>query len=147
MNTTIVRRSALPALLLSAALLAGCGGGEAAEAETEHESTAVTQWNGATELFMEYPPLVAGQKTGNWAIHLTEMRGFKPITSGTLDVRFLDAGGREAARFNIPAPASNGIFLLDPPAPPAGTYRVELALRSPQATSSHVLPAVRVYPN
>jgi len=147
MNTQTVRRSALPALLLSAALLAGCGGEEAAEAETEHESTVVTQWNGATELFLEYPPLVAGEKTGNWAIHLTEMRGFKPITSGSLAVRFLNAAGREAAKFDIPAPARNGIFLLDPPAPPAGTYRVELALRSPQATSSHVLPEVRVYPN
>jgi cobalt-zinc-cadmium efflux system membrane fusion protein len=147
MNTMRVRRSRLPVLLLSSALLAGCGGGEAAEAETEHESTAVTQWNGATELFMEYPPLVAGEQTGNWAIHLTEMRGFKPITSGTLAVRFLDAGGREAAKFSIPAPARNGIFLLDPSAPPAGTYRVELTLRSPQATSTHVLPEVRVYPN
>lgn len=143
--TEIVRSSRIPLLLLTAALFVACGGGAAEEAEAEHESTVVTQWNDATELFLEYPPLVAGKQTGNWAIHLTEMQGFKPITAGTLDVRFLDGSGRQAAAFQVDAPARNGIFLLDPEAPPAGTYRVELALRSPQATSTHVLPEVRVF--
>lgn len=135
------------ALAVAAALvLAACGGEEAAEAEREIPSVVVTQWGPATELFLEHPELVAGRQTGNWAIHLTEMRGFKPITAGTLTVRFLQ-GGREVKSFTIDKPARNGIFLLDPLPPPPGTYEVRLALRSPQATGEHVLPQVRVHPS
>jgi RND family efflux transporter MFP subunit len=127
------------------ALLAACGGdSDAVEAEHEHESSVVTQWNQATELFMENPPLVAGQQTGNWAIHLSRMSDFKPITEGALTVRFVASDGT-AKSFQVDAPARDGIFLLNPEAPAPGTYRVELALNSPQARSTHVVDNVRVY--
>jgi membrane fusion protein, heavy metal efflux system len=130
-----------------ASLFAAACSRSAPEAAHEHEGSSVTQWNGTTELFLEYPPLITGQQSGNWAIHLSDMDDFKPITSGTLDVRFLDAYGRQAATFHVDKPARNGIFLLDPRTPAAGTYRVELSLRSPQAVSTHVLPEVRVFAN
>jgi membrane fusion protein, heavy metal efflux system len=121
-----------------------CGGG--AEPEThEHGSVVVTQWNEATELFLEYPHLVAGQATGNWAIHLTDIADFQPIRAGTLTVRFLD-GAVASESFTVDGVARDGIFLLDPVVERAGTYRVELALESPQARSVHVLPDVTVYP-
>jgi membrane fusion protein, heavy metal efflux system len=104
----------------------------------------VTQWNDSTELFLEYPHLVAGEATGNWAIHLTDMKTFKPITEGALTVRFLQ-GGREVRQFTLEAPARDGIYLLDPVIEQAGTYEVQLALQSPQVTSLHVLPEVRVW--
>ena len=66
-----------------------CSQAPAPEAEPEHESVVVTQWNDSTELFLEYPHPVAGQATGNWAIHLTDREDFKPIRSGTLTVRFI----------------------------------------------------------
>ncbi|HSR40696.1 MAG TPA: efflux RND transporter periplasmic adaptor subunit [Longimicrobiales bacterium] len=141
-------RAALLTLALSAAALAGCGGeGDTATAaaEEEHvESVVVTQWNDSTELFLEYPFLIAGEATGNWAIHLTDMGDFQPVRSGTLTVRFMN-GSTPAETFTIEDVARDGIFLLDPVVERPGTYRVELALESPQVTSLHVLPEVRVH--
>jgi membrane fusion protein, heavy metal efflux system len=140
-NRSFVWMMAAAALIATAA----CGGdAPAAEGEDEIPSVVVTQWNDSTELFLEYPHLLAGEQTGNWAIHLSNMKNFKPITAGTLTVRFL-RNGQEAKSFSIPQPARNGIYLLDPEIPEAGTYEVRLALRSPQVSSEHVLPQVRVF--
>lgn len=140
-NTLSVRRAALALLWLVP--LASCGRGGVEEV-AEHPSEVVTQWNGATELFLEYPHPLAGKAVGNWAIHLTDMEDFKPIVSGSLVVRFLK-DGRVAQEFTIPKPARNGIFLLDPVVREPGTYQVQLALRSPQVSSVHTLPEVRVW--
>ncbi len=134
-------------MMAAAALLAAVACGKdapAAEGEDEIPSVVVTQWNDSTELFLEYPHLLAGEQTGNWAIHVSNMKNFKPITAGTLTVRFL-RNGREAKSFTIPQPARAGIYLLDPEIPEGGTYEVRLALRSPQVSSEHVLPQVRVF--
>ena len=140
-NRSFVWMMAATALVSAAA----CGGdAPAAEGEDEVPSVVVTQWNDSTELFLEYPHLLAGQQTGNWDINLSNMKNFKPITAGTLTVRFL-RNGHEAKSFTIPAPARNGIYLLDPDIPETGTYEVRLALRSPQVSSEHVLPQVRVF--
>jgi RND family efflux transporter MFP subunit len=133
----------LAALALTLAQACTAGEREAAE-EPEHPSVVVTQWNDSTELFLEYPELLAGTATDNWAIHLSSMKTFKPITEGTLTVRFL-RGGAEAASFQLEAPARAGIYLLDPVIAEAGSYQVELALSSPQVSSVHVLPEVRVW--
>ena len=131
-------------VLLLSTLACGSPADEAA-AEPEVASVVVTQWTDSTELFLEYPHLVAGQRTGNWAIHLTDLKDFAPIRSGTLTVLFTGAGGL-AETFSIEAPARDGIFLLDPSVERPGTYQVELSLESPQTTSRHVLPEVTVYP-
>ena len=112
----------------------GCVGSGADTEELELGAVVVTQWNDATELFLEYPHPVAGEATGNWAIHLTDMGDFTAIRSGSLVVRFTNATGT-VETFEIDAPARNGIFLLDPVVREAGTYRVELALTSPQVSS------------
>ena len=107
-------------------------------------SVVVTQWGDSTELFLEYPHPVAGQPTGNWAIHLTSMATFEPIRSGSLVVRFL-SGETVEESFTIEDVARDGIFLLDPVIATPGRYRVELALESPQGQSQHVLPDVQVF--
>jgi RND family efflux transporter MFP subunit len=104
----------------------------------------ITQWNDSTELFLEYPHLLAGHATGNWAIHLSSMKDFKPIRAGTLTVRFLGAEG-VAETFTIDGVARDGIFLLDPVIARPGMYQVELALASSQANSRHMLSQVRVF--
>lgn len=114
--------------------------------EPELANTTVTQWGEATELFLEYPALIAGQATGNWAIHLTRRADFKPITEGSLTVRFVGGEGDEK-EFLIPAPARPGIFLLDPVLAQAGTYEVVLELSGPLVASSHTLHAVKIYPD
>lgn len=138
-------RSRLRLLTVMLTLLApvACDREEAAE-EAEHPSVVVTQWNDSTELFLEYPHLLAGEATGNWAIHLTSMKDFRAITSGVLIIRFL-RDGAVAETFTLEAPARAGIYLLDPVIEDAGVYEVELALASPQVTSAHRLEGVRVF--
>lgn len=145
-------RLATSLLILATTSLAGCSGdardaegGGTAEQGPEVGSVVVTQWNDSTELFLEYPHPVAGRRTGNWAIHLTELDGYAPVVEGTLTARFL-SGGREAQRFDIGGPARDGIFLMDPAVNEPGAYRVELVLDGPQVSSTHVLDPVTVYP-
>jgi membrane fusion protein, heavy metal efflux system len=141
------RRAAARALTVLTALgtLAGCGGNEEDDGdEHEHGGVVITQWNDSTELFLEYPHLLAGEATGNWAIHLSSMKDFKPITTGSLTVRFMSADG-PAETFTIDSVARAGIFLLDPVIARPGTYQVELSLESPQVRSRHVLSEVVVF--
>lgn len=143
MRKAILTRTGTAALILVLAV-AGCGDAPAAQEDEHAGSEVVTQWNDSTELFLEYPWLIAGEATGNWAIHLSDMEDFKPIRSGTLTVRFMTDAG-VAQTFTIEDVARDGIFLLDPVIERPGTYRVELALESPQVSSRHVLPEVHVH--
>jgi RND family efflux transporter MFP subunit len=95
-------------------------------------------------MFLEYPHPVAGEATGNWAIHLTNQKDFQPIRSGTVTVRFVPTSG-QAQTFTISEPLRDGIFLVDPVVQGEGTYRVEVSLESPQVSSHHTLPEVRVF--
>ena len=139
-------RTALAALVLCTVTLQACGADEPA-VEREIPSEIVTQWNGRTELFLEYPARIAGKATGNWAVHLTRMgQNFRPVTAGRLTVTFNKPGSAPRS-YVAEAPARAGIFTLDPVVPEPGTYRVELALSGPQVQSVHVVPEVRVYAN
>ncbi len=120
-----------------------CGGPTADVQEPEMGAVVVTQWNDSTELFLEYPHPVAGQQTGNWAIHLSDMEDFQPIRSGRLTVTFTSEEN-QVETLVVEAPARDGIFLLDPLVREGGDYRVELSLASPQVNSLHVLSRVSV---
>lgn len=122
----------------------GCGTIEAASEVPEMGAVVVTQWVDGTELFLEYPFLVEGHQTGNWAIHLTDRDDFQPIRAGTLTVRFR-RDGVEAETFTVDAPLRDGIFLLDPVIQRAGTYVVELSLESDQVNSRHIVSDVLVH--
>jgi len=125
-------------------LSSACNDAEDGLGEQEIGAVVVTQWNDSTELFLEYPHVVAGEQTGNWAIHLTDMDDFQPIRSGTLTVNFVRDQVR-AETFQVDAPTRDGIFILDPVVMQPGVYRVEMELTSPQANSRHTLAQVRVY--
>jgi RND family efflux transporter MFP subunit len=114
------------------------------EEAPELGAVVVTQWVDGTELFLEYPFLVAGQQTGNWAIHLTDRDDFQPVRAGSLTVSFTSSGG-VAESFTVDAPLRNGIFLLDPVIAQPGTYEVELTLVSDQVNSRHVVSDVLVH--
>ena len=135
---------ALTAATIAVALLASACNDAEDELEPEIGAVVVTQWNDSTELFLEYPQVVAGEQTGNWAVHLTDTRDFTPIRSGTLTVNFVSDQVR-AESFQVDAPIRDGIFLLDPVVRQPGVYRVELELTSPQVNSRHTLAQVRVY--
>ena len=125
-------------------LLGACVATEDALEAPELGAVVVTQWGDGTELFLEYPFLIAGQQTGNWAIHLTDRDDFQPIRAGTLTVRFTTSGVA-AETFIVDAPLRDGIFLLDPVIQRAGTYTVELILASAQVDSRHIVSDVVVH--
>ena len=87
--------------------LVGCKNGPPPAAIAEELGTvAVTRWTDATELFMEYPPLVAGE-TARFAVHLTDLKSFKPLTEGRVTVELRSARERvEAFQTDAPSRAS-----------------------------------------
>ena len=135
----------MAALLGAALALAACGGSDApAQAAAEHEhggGAVVTTWTDSLELFMEYPPQVAGTAGDPWAIHLTRRDGWSPVEEGTLTLFFTGPDG-SAHTVRSDAPARPGIFTPAPTLPSAGDYRLEMVLES--RGRRHEIPVGRV---
>jgi membrane fusion protein, heavy metal efflux system len=121
----------------------GCGGSSApAEQPGEVEPIAVTRWTSNTELFAEYPPLVVG-KTSRFAIHLTELGNFKPVTSGRIEVQL--QGGAAPEVFHADGPSRPGIFGVDVRPSSAGNRTLVIALKSPTLADDHRIDGVAVH--
>src|SRR5260370_29047653 len=89
------RRARVTAVLLATAFTVGCGRrNEPAKAESP--SLNVTDWTDKTELYMEYPPLVMG-RAALFAVHLTRLNDFKPLTTGRPRLEFTPEGGGSPA--------------------------------------------------
>lgn len=115
-----------------------------AEEETELPGGAVTLWTDSTELFMEHPALVVGD-SGRFAIHLTDLTDFAPLTSGRITLRFEPRGGGTAVVVTQDAPRAPGIFGASPRFSQPGVYDLHLLVESPQARDSLFVPALQVY--
>ena len=135
--------------ILVPALLIGCRGQSqddtALEEEHAHGGTSVTLWTENTELFMEYPSLVVGESAG-FAVHLTNLRDFKPVTSGRLTTVFKKANG-ERVTVVAEAPSYPGIFRPVVTFEEAGVYDMELRLEGSQVEDIIHVSDVRVYAN
>src|SRR5438477_4104090 len=101
-----IRRDVLVAALIGALCAAACKG-RAEPAETESPTLNVTHWTDRSELYMEYPPLVAGH-TALFAVHLTTLGDFKPVTAGHARVEFTPEAGGQPATIVGPQPARPG---------------------------------------
>jgi cobalt-zinc-cadmium efflux system membrane fusion protein len=112
--------------------------------EAETPTLDVTDWTAQTELFMEYPPLVAG-RTALFAVHLTQMADFKPVTAGQARVEFAPEAGGSPSVLVGPKPSRPGAFRVEGAAPPAGRYRWALVLDAPGLTDRHDLGTVTVF--
>jgi len=102
---------------------------------------AVTGWTERTELFMEYPPLVSGERA-RFAIHLTNLADFSPLREGRVVVRF---AGETIARFEVDGPSTPGIFGVDVEVPAARRYQLAVEVHGPGLTDEHRVGAVTVY--
>jgi RND family efflux transporter MFP subunit len=132
--------------LLLAVVLSACGGEDpAATEEPEIEPLTVTQWTAESELFAEYPPLVVGQ-TSRFAIHLTDISNFKPVTSGQVEVR-LEGGGAAPETFRVDAPSRPGIFGVDVKPARAGAREMVITVKSTSVIDTHTVSGVTVYPD
>ena len=114
----------------------------AAADNNEPDPLAVTRWSDKTELFAEYPPLVVG-RTSRFAIHLTELRTFKAVTAGQVEVQLQGAGAPET--FRVDGPSRPGIFGVDVKPSRPGNRVLVIALKSSGLADEHRIPDVVVH--
>jgi len=80
--------------------------GHSHDGESDHEhqegepqlegAGVITQWTDKTELFMEYPELIVGQEA-TFAVHLTRLSDFKPISESEVEFVFSSERGNEGS--------------------------------------------------
>ena len=141
------RHGTIAALLL----LAACSGGgadgngtEAASAEDERARTAVTHYTDLTEMFVEFPILVAGQPS-RFAAHVSWMDTFKAVNEGKLTIELIRPDGTQ----RVAAAVSDTPGIFRPEMTPAKAGRARLVMRLDARGKSfvHDLGPVTVYPN
>lgn len=139
--------------LALALALAGCGdaGGEGEHAHDDggHDDAGsgvtYTDYTDATELFVEFPPLVAG-RASKFTAHVTRLSDFAPVEQGTVNV-YLRDGDRTAARFRVREPARPGVFTLAVKPREPGRYRLVITVESDGVSATHDLGKVEVFGN
>lgn len=146
MKTRMSRFDVALLLLTTAVLSTACGrgGGTPAQSTEELPTRDVTHWTEVSELFMEYPPLVAGQ-SARFAVHLTRMKDFKPLSAGRARIEMMPVSGGQQVTIPGNGPSRPGAFRVEGAMPPAGTYRWTLYVDAPDLTDSHDLGTVTVF--
>lgn len=130
--------------LLIAVAAVACGREEAAAPEQEVPTLDVTHWTEKTELFMEYPPLVAGQ-SAIYAVHLTRLSDFSAMTTGRPSIEFTPASGGTPVTLRGNEASRPGVYRVEGAAPAAGEYRWALLVDAPGLTDRHELGNVIVF--
>lgn len=110
-----------------------------------HDSPALvyTDFSEHTELYVEFPPLVAGQSS-RFAAHVTRLSDFRPLTEGRLDV-LLQREGRTVARFRVNEPASRGIFRPSVTPRDSGDFDLVFEITQGNMTARHSLGEISVF--
>ncbi len=129
---------------LACVMASGCSRSAppATAAEQEPEPLSVTRWTDKTELFAEYPPLVAGD-TSRFAIHLTRLDTFKPMTDGHVEVQLRGGPGAPEV-FAVDAPSRPGIFGVDVKPARTGKRELVIVLRATGLSDEHRVGQVDV---
>jgi membrane fusion protein, heavy metal efflux system len=131
--------------------IVGCGGhdhgDEHGETHGKHQeelaASAVTQWTAKSELFSENKALVVLKETP-FAVHLTDLNGFKPVTQGQVKLVFKNPQGEEV--FIAKEPSHPGIFRPIAKVSKPGKYQVKIILEG-SLTDEHDLGEMTVYPS
>jgi RND family efflux transporter MFP subunit len=116
---------------------------EVVEAETEVAGGgAITIWTEAVELFFEHPPLLAGQESEPWAVHLTDLSDFTAVTEGALVLIF---EGDDVHEFRQAAPSRPGVFDPAVTLPRAGMYDLVVALEGGRISDEIFVGPIQVF--
>lgn len=109
----------------------------------EHGGTSITQYTDSTEIFMEYPALLVGQDA-KFLIHLSDMKDFKAVYQGTLNVEFTNSSGTS---FSVTEdkPTRPGIYTPIVNFKESGNYTMSMMLRGNQVSDRIVVKNVIVY--
>jgi RND family efflux transporter MFP subunit len=119
----------MAAILLAAACRRETTGSGQGAGLDEH-TRDVTSWTGQTELYMEYPPLVAG-RTARFAVHLTNLADFQAVNAGRPSIEMSPVSGGAAVVLPGSGPLRPGAFRVEGTLPPAGQYRWALLVNIP----------------
>jgi RND family efflux transporter MFP subunit len=138
-------RSLLAVLIIGAALAAACRKPPAA-ADKETPTLDVTSWTDKSELFMEYPPLVAGE-TVRFAVHLTRLNDFSALNAGRPHIEMTPESGGSPATVPGSEPLRPGAFRVEGKIPAAGRYRWALIVDAPGLSDRHDLGTATVFPD
>lgn len=103
----------------------------------------ITHFTDRTELFVEFPRLVAGEKSA-FAAHLTRLADFKALASAKVSV-VLSGGGRTDEVFSIENPAQPGIFRPEALPRQAGERELAIEVATPEFTVRHQLGRITVF--
>lgn len=146
------------ALLCIAFLLGACGeraaqDGHDARATEEaghgHDhgtgGEKLTHFADRTELFVEFPHLVAGERSV-FAAHLTRLSDFRALTAGKVTV-ILSGGGHPDEAFSVEAPTQPGIFRPEALPRHAGERDLTIEVGTAEFNVRHLLGPVTVYPD
>ena len=87
-----ISQSSKLAIACTSVLLMSCRGANEPAATAEPAGGAITLWTDSTELFMEHPALIVGRPE-KFAVHLTDITDFAPLSSGRITLRFTPRGG------------------------------------------------------
>lgn len=137
------RRVIVILFLLSTSVVVACG--RCVDAPpAESPSVNVTSWTDKTELYMEYPPLVSGH-SALFAVHLTRLADFKPLTAARPTIEFSPEKGGPATVLMGSEPSRPGAFRVEGAPPSAGQYRWALVVDAPGLSDRHDLGVVRVF--
>lgn len=111
--------------------------------EAQIPGIVVTRFNDDTELFLEYPALVAG-RVSRFAAHLTWLDDYRPVKAGQLTVS-LTRNERTVARFRVGRPTRPGLYTPAVKPRDPGVFDMTLTWEQDDQRSVHRLAAVNVY--
>jgi len=138
------RRSAWWAgLVVVAALMAACSKPPEVP-PAEPPTLDVTSWTDKSELFMEYPPLSAGQ-TVRFAVHLTRLADFSALNAGRPRIEMTPDAGGSVTTLPGSEPLRPGAFRVEGALPPAGRYKWVLVVDAPGLADRHDLGVATVF--
>jgi len=130
--------------LMAISVLAASCNRQPAPAAPEAPTLDVTSWTDKSELFMEYPPLVAGE-TVRFAVHLTRLGDFSALNAGRPRIEMTPESGGAPVTLPGSEPLRPGAFRVEGTLPPAGRYRWALLLQAPGLDDRHDLGTAVVF--
>jgi len=137
------RTTSWAAVMLAIGLAVACRKPPAAQ-PAEVPSLDVTSWTGSSELFMEYPPLVAGQ-TVRFAVHLTRLGDFSALNAGRPRIEMVPESGGAMVTLAGSGPLRPGAFRVEGQVPTAGRYKWTLVVDAPGLSDRHDLGIATVF--
>jgi len=132
------------AFFVPAALAVACQRADTRAEQAEPPTLTLTHWTDKTELYMEYPPLVAAQPA-RFAVHLTKLDDFKALNTGRPRVEFTPERGGAPTVFAGSDPLRPGAFRVDGTPPAAGRYAWAVFVDAPGLSDRHDLGSVIVF--